>query len=466
MAVAVLGMRGTGNFTANVERPKNWRQGILLLFPNGDAPLTAILSKLREQPTDDPEYSWFEKGLPVQRMDVIGASIVLNAVPADGVDVAGADTTTNPQAAIKVRPIGGSSGDTTILKPGHILRNEEKNENYLVLKKANAGGIDYVIVRRNIGTTYVEGGASTLPAITGDTSTALSDHLTIVGSGFPEGAPIGTAIAYAPAKYSNFSQIFRTPLFLTRTARKTRLRWDTSGAYAEAKREALQLHALEMERAFFFGEKSENTSLPNPDDPLTVISSGQPLRTTRGILNWLPTITTTSISVHTDLNAFNSGILTEAIWDSFLEEAFRYGSREKAAFCGSTAMNVLTQLAKNKSTIEAVPTDQTYGMAMMRYLTPFGTVYLINHPLLSDNPNWRKDLYIVDVDKLTFRYVTDTVFLRNRQNPGDDASKDEFLTEAGLEMHFPGRSVDADSPNAAATPAAHARLATITTYGG
>ena len=51
MAFAVLGMRGTGSYAAG-ERPENWRQAILLLFPSGDAPLTAILSKMRESPTD------------------------------------------------------------------------------------------------------------------------------------------------------------------------------------------------------------------------------------------------------------------------------------------------------------------------------------------------------------------------------------------------------------------------------
>src|SRR5262249_21204795 len=61
--MAVLGMRGTGNFGA-VEEPENWRQGILLYFPNGDAPLTAFLSKMREQPTDDPTFTGSRKDSP------------------------------------------------------------------------------------------------------------------------------------------------------------------------------------------------------------------------------------------------------------------------------------------------------------------------------------------------------------------------------------------------------------------
>src|SRR3990172_2695045 len=69
---AILGLRGTGDFTSD-ERPKNWREMLLKLFPNGEAPLTALLSMLKSQPTDSPEFNWWEKGLPTQRMKVNGA---------------------------------------------------------------------------------------------------------------------------------------------------------------------------------------------------------------------------------------------------------------------------------------------------------------------------------------------------------------------------------------------------------
>lgn len=53
---AVLGLRGTGDFSTD-ERPKNWRETLLYLFPNGDAPLTALLAKMKSEATDDPEFN-------------------------------------------------------------------------------------------------------------------------------------------------------------------------------------------------------------------------------------------------------------------------------------------------------------------------------------------------------------------------------------------------------------------------
>uniref|UniRef100_A0A6M3JA30 Putative structural protein n=1 Tax=viral metagenome TaxID=1070528 RepID=A0A6M3JA30_9ZZZZ len=53
---AFLGMRGNGDWATD-QRPKNWRETILYLYPNGSAPLTAILSKMSSEKVDDPEFN-------------------------------------------------------------------------------------------------------------------------------------------------------------------------------------------------------------------------------------------------------------------------------------------------------------------------------------------------------------------------------------------------------------------------
>lgn len=451
--MAVLGMRGTGTFS-NVERPQNWRQGILLYFPNGDAPLTGFLSKMREQPTDDPQYHWFEKGLPVQRATVRGAGAT--DPPADDATVAAGQTA---DVFLKTVPDGSAGNDMSIFKVGHIIQNEKTEESMIVI--AVQPGNNTIKVRRDVGDRFTSN-----PAITGG-AVGTGDAIVVIGNGNPEGAMLGQAIAYKPVRQYNFTQILRTPLFLTRTARKTRLRYDDEGPYREAKREALQIHSIEMEKAFLFGEREEVIALTNPSNPLDLTSTGQPLRFTRGFTNWLPPVTTTSMSVNTDLVAFNPpGTLTEKLWDQFLELAFRYGSREKLCFCGSGALLVVNELAKNKGRIELAPTDDTYGFHLLRYITPFGTLLLYNHPLMTDNPSWRYDMLVIDTDKLVYRYLDDTVFLRNRQSPGEDASRDEFLTECGLEVHCTGVAPDANSPSTIPLQSAHARLKGVREYGG
>lgn len=50
-----LGMRGNGDWVTD-QRPKNWRETILFLYPNGSMPLTAIMSKMKSEKTDDPQF--------------------------------------------------------------------------------------------------------------------------------------------------------------------------------------------------------------------------------------------------------------------------------------------------------------------------------------------------------------------------------------------------------------------------
>jgi hypothetical protein len=63
-------MRGNGDWVDD-QRPKNWREKVLFLYPNGDAPLTAIMSKMKEESTTDPEYSWWTKSLASQAATVV-----------------------------------------------------------------------------------------------------------------------------------------------------------------------------------------------------------------------------------------------------------------------------------------------------------------------------------------------------------------------------------------------------------
>lgn len=381
---ATLGLRGTGAFSttgspgSSDQRPKNWREMMLMLFPNGEMPLTALLSKLATQGTDDPEYNWWEKGLPSQR-----TLINFGAGYAAGI------------TAMEVL-------DATMFKKGHVVLVERTNEvMFIVSDPTTATGI---VVARGKGEVAAAAILDT-------------DALLITGTVYEEGADSPTPITYSPTKVYNYCQIFRTSLGQTRTAKKTRLRWDKTGPYREAKREALQIHGIEMEKAFFFGQRKEEVG---PD--------GYPRRTTRGARTF---ITTNAL---TDADA--NGVWTEADFTRVMEEVFRYGSSEKLAFCGSTAIAVFTSWAKNalRTTVNMEPTSTTYGMKIAHILTPFGDLYLKNHPLMSDHPVYRKDAVILDLPFLKYRYVDDTTFKTNVQNPGVDASKDEFLTECGLEM--------------------------------
>jgi hypothetical protein len=66
-------------------------------------------------------------------------------------------------------------------------------------------------------------------------------------------------------------------------------------------------------------------------------------------------------------------------------------------------------------------------------------VHFKTHPLFSQDTTLRNDGLLLDVQNLKFRALndSDTTLLANRQPRDYDGRKDEWLTEAGLEVNFP-----------------------------
>jgi len=408
-----LGMRGSGNWATD-QRPKNWRETILYRYPNGDFPLTAMLSMLSSESTDDPEFNWWTKTLPAQ------GGAVTNVYTDSGLSVAYVS--------------GGTAGTTLYVKMAEAVADEIRAGHQVLLRDASNLDVD---VNAKV-TAVVKNGASSycacklLEADDNSASNDLSDCDTIlvIGNINAEGAVMPTALAYDPVKWYNYTQIFRTSLSITRTAKKQRLR--TGNGYQEAKREALELHGIEIEKAYLFGIGSENTG-----------SNGKPERTTQGLI---PAIKAggTSANYVTDSNYSSQSWLQggEQWLDTQLEIIFRYGRDEKLAFAGSGTLLAINRLAKSSGQIQLQPETIAYGMKVMRWITPFGDLLVKRHPLFSNDSLTRYAMAIFEPQDLKERYIDNTTFYKEgeKQNTGagrTDSTDEEWLTEVGLEYHHP-----------------------------
>lgn len=419
--MAFLGMRGNGDWVTD-QRPKNWRQAMLYRYPNGDMPLTAIISKMSSEKTDDPEFNWWTKSLATQRATVTGVYTVST------LDVAYVSD--------------GTSGDTLYVKMSADDISQFRIGHLVLLRDSSDLTVD--VVAKVVGRTAA--GASSFLQVylleADDNSTAgdLSDcdMAWIVGNANAEGAAMPDAIAYDPTKWYNYTQIFRTPLEMTRTAMQTRLR--TAEQYKEAKREALELHGIEMEKNFLFGVPSE-----------LVGSNGKPERTTLGIIPAIKggytghggsTGTVDNFVTNTDFAGLTWLQGGEEWLDAQLETIFRYGSKEKLALVGSGALLGINRLIKNGGNFDYVPTTTDYGIAVTKWVTPFGVIYLKQHPLFTHEITTRNSMIILEPKDIKYRYIQDTMFKNDdRIKKGGwtsrDGIKEEYLTEAGLEYHHP-----------------------------
>ena len=408
-----LGMRGTGDWSAE-ERPTNYRQGLLYLYPNGMAPLTGLLSKMGEEKVDDPQFTWWTKTLAQQSAAVTG-------------------TFTNSGLS---RPYGGGGkiGDTIFVKVAADKASEFKETHQALLRLSSNLNLD---TQSKVTAVVINGANSYLACRLlepddngGAVSLSSADTVLISGNINAEGGPMPDSVAYDPVKYSNFIQTFRTSLSITRIARRTRLR--TEDAYKEAKRESLELHSIEIEKAMFWGIPTENIG-PN----------GKPERTTQGLIPFIRQHAPGNVSNYTTDSA-SAGMDWlaggETWFDSMLELVFRFGSMEKMAFVGSGALLGINKLAKASGQIQLKSMDASYGLKVVEWVTPFGTLYLKTHPLFSFDAATRNAMVILEPKELRYRYIDDTHFVEDDGKHGAsrvDGTNEEWMTDCGMELHFP-----------------------------
>lgn len=408
-----LGLRGTGSWVDG-QMPRNFRDGILFLYPNGMAPLTAMLAKLKSSKTDNPKFEWFEQTLPTQGGTV--TSVCEDAALSDS--AWGADA-----AAGTVVHCSVAAAVAQEFRAGHVV----------LLRDADQITYD---IRGKVTEVNLNGATSRISVRLLEAATAAKlnghDSIWVIGNANPEGGVIPDTISYDPNALYNYTQIFRTPMEITRTAALTRLR--TGDAKKEMMRQCLELHSIEMEKAFWWGIRTLGTG-----------SNGQPERTTGGIIKWIQDNASANCFTYKNNTDYEAVAWTAAAggqkWlNESLEVVFRYGKPEKMAFCGSGALLGIQRLAETFGSINISPGQTKWGINIRTWETPFGTIHLKTHPLFSYNALDRNRIVLIEPENLVERYITQTKL--KKDNGEDvagwqaiDGTKQEYLTETGLEIH-------------------------------
>jgi hypothetical protein len=424
-----LGMIGNSDWATD-QRPKNWRQQLLYLYPNGTATMTAIQAMGKSENTDDPEYSWWTKGVEDRAATVTG--IYTNV------------------ALSTAYTSGGVVGTVLYIKcsAAHVAHFSKGHK--VVMRKASHPSLDvtaYVVDRSvNGASSYVV--IRLLEADDNSTTYDLSDadRMVIVGSMHAEGGVTPDAITYLPTKYSNYTNIFRTSLEMTRTARKTRLR--TGEQYAQAKAEALMYHGIDMEWSSIFSEKYEGIG-----------DNGKPLRSTQGVRPYLrENYSSHMVDYRTDANYSGLPWLSggEDWLLDIIEKIFRNDdgtSGDFVGYAGSGVIKALERLTKAGVDMTVSPGKSVgYGLILREWVTSFGSIYLKTHPLFSKEETTRNSLIIVKPKNIITRTLDDTMFYGQSNKDYAytssgrriDGLNEEFLTELGFEFHFPEMMLSAD----------------------
>lgn len=399
------------------ERPKNFREGILRLFPTGTAALTALTAEMPMEAVDDPTFNWFSKTLPTFAGDLQGNGVFLDS------------------AMTVAYTTGGVAGDVLFVKADEATAALIVAEENILLRDKSDLTADTVA---RVTDVVINGNESrlTVQLLVAEPSAgalAGADRLLQIGRAHSENSEIPKAIHRLSEKRLNNTQIFQNALSISRTARKTRFR--TGDKYAEAKLDSLEDHVIGIEKAFIWGERTE-----------IIGTNGEPRRTTQGLIPVIKEFAAAGNVADFPTDTAFTGqdwiVGGEQWFNERLEEIFRFGRRDKMAFAGSGAVLGLQRLAEAFGTTNLLPGATEFGLAVRDWVTFFGTIRIFTHPLFSFESTNRNSIVIFEPEEMVFRFVDDTFFKTDRsETEGGLGSRDgrleAWLTEAGLEFHFP-----------------------------
>ena len=402
MAVTIYGMQGTGDWETPDNRPKDYRQLAFKLFPDSPTPFTFILSKLGQRVVRDPEFKFFEWRLPKQTW-IVETEVAFSAAKGD-VDTVELKTTTEDS--------GEPTDPARYLKIGDLLINETTGIEYV--RVVGITDDDTITVSRYWGDT----------ATAGTTVIAADAVLRWAGSAYEEGSSAPTAITRKPTTVTNYTQISKDAAEVTGTALSTEFR-PFSAVWAQEKAQALERHMMKLEWMLLHGVKDEVTG-----------SGGKPLRSAGGFRQFV-----SDAGYETDM----SGTLTIEKLENGCMAAFKYGSKNKLAFMGNHALNIINRVIRENTQFQFradVPKNKTYNLDVQVLRTPFGTLNIMAHPLLTESDVFTKDVYIIDTKYANYVKLRnrDTKWLERKQMDDDDLTDStlgQWQTEGSLELALP-----------------------------
>ena len=376
-----VGLFTTTQLTQDLAK-KSFAGMITRLMPNGQAPLFGLTSMLQSDTAVQTEHGFFTK------------------------------TMLFPQ--FQVSASGQTASDTTFtvvstaqLLPGQIHRIDSTGENVI---------INAVISNTQVSVTR---GTGTVAAA----SIGASVYAYQVGNAFEEASLRPNSLIINPVRITNYTQIFRNTWAISDTIRATQMiAGDTN--IAESRQDCAAFHAADIEKALFFGQKSQGTR------------NGQAFRTLDGLLNIIGNLAyypsyVSSTNVTTAGSTTNFTQLEAAIDPCFNQTTDPKVANERVLFVGGAAKRVLTAIGRLNGIYQMVDGQTNWGLQFSTFKTSRGALRVIEHPLFNSNTSWQKMAVAVDLSSFTVAYLGDRKTQNKEFNQDGNEANDNGIDAVG-----------------------------------
>lgn len=421
-------------------------------YPQGKAVLTYLLSLMDKEETDKPKFSWFEQA----HAHAESLTATSGSLGGGGAGPFTNEAVTTSQAASGFSWTAGTTYGVFVDDASKFRVDDVVWIKYILNAAASARLELYGIVMAldTVSNYILVKSTETVASVSNDTD--ANDVVVLnIGKSAAEGDRSREGGVEFPIEPENFTQIFRETVGpFSRNALKAGVRFDKTGVYTSAVKQASLRITESVEMATFFSKRGVQTVINQNGKSV-------PQRQMGGILWFLEQYELAgggSFGYRPGASAITSsawqteeakrvvkvnGSVTMAQFEGLVRRAFENtsdGSFEKLWLCGSTQYDVLQQYfnLKNIKTTTLKTKEESYGMTINVWESPWGTLYLKSHPLFQ-RPALRSTGFILDVGCLNWMDLQDSeiTLLKNRQNNDEDGRKDEFLGEGGLCLKAP-----------------------------
>lgn len=330
---------------------KSFSAMITRLMPNGSAPLFGLTALLKEEMAYQIEHGFYSKTMLFPQM-----TLAANATNADAVLTV--VTTTN-------------------ILPGMIMRADSSNENMLVTGVISP---TQVAVQRSVGNV-------TPAAITSGV------NLWMVGNAYEESSLRPASLIIIPERVTNLTQIFRNTWAVSETTRATMLiAGDT--AVAESRQDCAAFHAVDIEKAFFFGQRYFGSR------------NNQPFHTMDGVISSITQKVPGNISTLGGTTSYSQ--LEAALDPCFNQVTDPKSIGERLMFVGGFARRVLHQIFRLNGTYFIEDGQTSWGLQFDSFKIPRGRFNIIEHPLFNaygQSSTWAKMGIALDLSTFNSAYM-------------------------------------------------------------
>ena len=366
------------------DRQGDFASAILQIGYVGTALILALTSGMQKKEATDTVFNWFEESHISGRSACVSGGVTTTVVVAD----------------------------SSTYRPGTVMFVEQTGE--------------YMLVTATNGTTL-----TVTRGLSGTAIVAITNAHTVqaIGNAHEEASGLPVALTQSGAPRLNYTQIFRNGWAISGTAKAISFR--TGSRLAKNKRDAAMYHAEDMERAFLFGKKHIGTM------------NGKQFRLTDGILAQIAQYGGKVVSAATDSGAGAvAGNLSYGDFAEFVRNVFSLNVKgqpnERIAIGGDLVLAALNRMAQLDGVYQLNQADSKFGINITTFVTPFGNLKIMTHPLLNENPIWQHELYVLHPGGIARRVLRDTFEEGYDKNglriQGKDADEGSITTEVGIEV--------------------------------